>query len=331
MIRWRVDVVRHIPEEELHAYLDQALSRSQCIEIETHLARCLACAESRDAIAALRDRTTALLDRIAPPRLPHRPAYEMLAARARMGKPQPLRRYGLWAASLAGAVLAGWGLRTAVPAPEAPVVTVTPLPAAESAPAPEPVDASVLATQPTPPVALPPLPRDPGRFTEAGGGGAGGLQLAARGPSEPSAVPVLPATRRLEARWLALDGSWEPLTLEAAAEATGQLVPLVPELPVAAVHARRASAQQRPLLVVTQEHPVAGFIHTVEGPVEEVARLVTAELRMDSGLRSSDPARSLPDYIELEDGIRRIGRVLVVVGLLPVDSLNALAQAVVMR
>ena len=32
--------LRHIPEEELHAYLDQALSRSQCVEIENHLAEC---------------------------------------------------------------------------------------------------------------------------------------------------------------------------------------------------------------------------------------------------------------------------------------------------
>src|SRR5215204_5547860 len=29
-------VMRHIPEEELHAYLDQGLSRSQCVEIESH-------------------------------------------------------------------------------------------------------------------------------------------------------------------------------------------------------------------------------------------------------------------------------------------------------
>ena len=53
--------MRHIPEDELHAYLDQALSRSQCVEIESHLARCPACQAERDAIAALRDRTTGLL------------------------------------------------------------------------------------------------------------------------------------------------------------------------------------------------------------------------------------------------------------------------------
>jgi len=60
--------MRHIPEDELHAYLDQALSRSQCVEIESHLAGCPSCRATRDGIAALRDRTTALLSRLAPPR-----------------------------------------------------------------------------------------------------------------------------------------------------------------------------------------------------------------------------------------------------------------------
>src|SRR5512140_2609513 len=64
----RHETMRHIPEEELHAYLDQALSRAQCVEIESHLAACAGCSEARDGIAALRDRTTALLASLAPPR-----------------------------------------------------------------------------------------------------------------------------------------------------------------------------------------------------------------------------------------------------------------------
>src|SRR5512147_1124528 len=73
--------VRHIPEDELHAYLDQALSRSQCVEIERHLARCGRCQMQRDGIAALRDRTTALLARVGPPPIIP-PAFETLLARA---------------------------------------------------------------------------------------------------------------------------------------------------------------------------------------------------------------------------------------------------------
>ena len=72
--------MRHIPEDELHAYLDQGLSRTQCVEIESHLADCPSCQATRDGIAALRDRTTALLARLAPPRtIP--PAFESLRRR----------------------------------------------------------------------------------------------------------------------------------------------------------------------------------------------------------------------------------------------------------
>src|ERR671939_1116788 len=75
------EAMRHIPEEELHAYLDQGLSRSQCVEIESHLAGCPSCQANRDGIAALRDRTTALLAKLAPPRS-FPPPFESLRRRA---------------------------------------------------------------------------------------------------------------------------------------------------------------------------------------------------------------------------------------------------------
>jgi len=81
-------MMRHIPEDELHAYLDQALSRSQCVEIESHLARCPACQAERDEIAALRDRTTGLLALLTPaPR--HVPAWSTLEARATAARARP--------------------------------------------------------------------------------------------------------------------------------------------------------------------------------------------------------------------------------------------------
>ena len=73
--------MRHIPEDELHAYLDQGLSRSQCVEIESHLAACPSCQAARDGIAALRDRTTALLSKLAPRRA-FPPEFESLRRRA---------------------------------------------------------------------------------------------------------------------------------------------------------------------------------------------------------------------------------------------------------
>ena len=93
--------MRHIPEEELHAYLDQGLSRSQCVEIESHLAACPACQSERDSIAALRDRTTALLAKLAPPRgFP--PTFETLQRRAQVQASAHRRRM---LAHLAGAML----------------------------------------------------------------------------------------------------------------------------------------------------------------------------------------------------------------------------------
>ena len=101
--------MRHIPEDELHAYLDQALSRTQCVEIESHLADCPPCRATRDGIAALRDRTTALLARLAPPpAIP--PAFDRLRRHAAEVETRRRRRIHVvaWAASLVAAVGIGW-------------------------------------------------------------------------------------------------------------------------------------------------------------------------------------------------------------------------------
>ncbi len=71
--------MRHIPEDELHAYLDQGLSRSQCVEIESHLAGCSSCrANSR------RDRRLARPDHGAPR---HARAAPPVPARVRLAAP----------------------------------------------------------------------------------------------------------------------------------------------------------------------------------------------------------------------------------------------------
>jgi anti-sigma factor RsiW len=101
--------MRHIPEDELHAYLDQALSRTQCVEIESHLADCPSCRSTRDGIAALRDRTTALLSRLSPPpSIP--PAFERLRRQAAEVASQRRRRVHVvaWVASLVVALGLGW-------------------------------------------------------------------------------------------------------------------------------------------------------------------------------------------------------------------------------
>jgi anti-sigma factor RsiW len=107
--------MRHIPEDELHAYLDQALSRTQCVEIESHLADCPSCRATRDGIAALRDRTTALLSRLAPPpSFP--PAFDRLRRLAAEVESQRRRRLHVvaWVASLVVALGLGWSASSLV-------------------------------------------------------------------------------------------------------------------------------------------------------------------------------------------------------------------------
>jgi hypothetical protein len=126
-----------------------------------------------------------------------------------------------------------------------------------------------------------------------------------------------------------LAGDWTTVSLPQAAEATGSLVASLPDLPVESIRMRAAGELERPLLEVTQRRPDGDLVVTVEGPVAEVATLVSAHLRR--GWNSSTPSRSLPDYLDDGGAVRRTSRVVAIVGKLPVDSLNALAQAVVVR
>jgi anti-sigma factor RsiW len=96
--------VRHIPDDELHAYLDQALSRSQAAEIERHLARCPRCQAGRDGIAGLRDRTTDILAGLGAPSVILSPPYADLVARH---VARGTRRSG-WGARLAGRAGRRW-------------------------------------------------------------------------------------------------------------------------------------------------------------------------------------------------------------------------------
>ena len=309
--------MRHIPEDELNPYLDQALSRSQCIEIETHLALCSACRRNRDAIAALRDRTTALLALTTPRRVTP-PSWAELQSKAAAKKGRPWKRSALWAASVAGALLTGWGLRTAADphspageilavAPELPPIIATP------------PDPSTIETEPS--VAV---PEDP---TPAYGSDAE-VRLAAT--RQPTPAKVAPAPE-VSGGSLSLDQGWHVISLADAEEQTGRLVPVLPDLPVVQVLLREASGAGRPLLVVTQQQAGGDRIHTVEGPVEEVADLVAAQLTPAVGLKSSEPSRSPPDYVETAGTVRRTSRVLAVMGRVAVDSLNALAAGVVLK
>ncbi len=311
--------MRHIPDEELHAYLDQALSRSQCIEIETHLARCARCRDDRDAIAALRDRTTALLATTAP-RIGAPPALATLLARADAKRKSSWMRRSILAASFGGAILAGWGMRAALDPHDA--ITGGPM---------------LTQTDP-PPVALPVLeaPVDTTTATRRAGVSLPAtttpVQLAADGISGPA--ETAPAVAPVSVP-LVLDEGWRKTGPAAGggrnAVAKGML-PTYPGLPVVDVRVHDAAPGQRPLLIVTQLHESGTMLYTVEGPADEVAKLVARQLAgAPAGFVSSDPSRSPPDYVETPSGYHRTHRVLAVLGSLPFDTLNAIAQRIVLR
>ncbi len=174
----------HIPEDELHAYLDQALGRLRCVEIESHLADCTRCRDARDGIAALRDRTTALLARLAPRRPTTRPYAEVRRrAQLRILRQQRILARLAWAASIVLALGIGWTAsalyRTASDAPPLATVPVSASPAEPELRAPAPV-------QPAPPVTEPVVAPTPAP-TPAG---AERQPAAARPVRRPALAPV---------------------------------------------------------------------------------------------------------------------------------------------
>lgn len=330
--------MRHIPEEELHAYLDQALSRNQCVEIECHLAICPWCRDERDAIASLRDRTTALLGLLGPQRISVPPPIETLARR----KPavrftSHWSRRGSWAAMLVGAVLSGLGIhsfldrqaaRQPLPVPVADrTVSTTTLPTTTQLAPPAPVDPGLDETERVPvgtlstqavghrPDESPPLP---GRGTD----------------SPVRALDIRSVRGGTDANELALGGLWKTVPWEEAEGLTSNMLPRIEGLPVLEVRIQQRSPEERPLVIVTQQYPGGETVRTIEGPVEEVAHLVTQQIdATGAGWSTSDPTRTPPEYIGTAGGHvpRRSIRAMTVIGRLPTDTLNALRQRLALR
>jgi hypothetical protein len=309
------EAMRHIPEDELHAYLDQGLSRSQCVEIESHLAVCPWCQANRDGIAALRDRTTALLARLAPPRsfptefesLRRRAASEVSARRRKVQRV-------VWAASFIGAVGLGWTaslfLRPSPPAPApAPPVAVLPLvtpaatlprvQAAASTPAPRRHRRPTPARSDTvlvPPVAAPPA-----------------LELTSF--DIPRSEPEL-------------DGMWRTMSWAGAKAEAGDKLPYIDGLPVVQVQVQTSEQGKQPLMVVAQQLSSGEVIRTIEGPTNDVSQLLARRTMTDplpaSGITASTPNDS--EHADRTMAMQRGDGMLVITGALPSDSLLAMIR-----
>ena len=318
--------MRHIPEDELHAYLDQGLSRSQCVEIESHLATCPACQAARDGIAALRDRTTALLAKLAPPR-GFAPEFESLRRRAASQVSARRRRahVAAWAASLVAAVGVGWTasflLQPSEPVARPAAAPVVTLPVATGAAAvPSPVHMDTTAIRPPrrrpavkavatkPATVLPPVVPPPA------------LEL--------SSIDIPRSDVGFE-----LDGMWRTMSWAGAQAEAGDKLPHIDGLPVVQVQVQTSGRSNQPLMVVAQQLASGEVIRTIEGPTSDVSHLlarramsdpVPTAAQRDSAARDTVP--KVTDHTDRTMAMQRGDRMLVITGALPSDSLLAMIR-----
>ena len=345
MTEWITRSERHVPEEELHAYFDQALSRSQCAEIETHLSHCAKCQAQRAEVALLRDRTTALLANLSPRPVIVPPSFQVLLDR----RSRQLRfamwrvrfeRAGMWAAGIAAAAGIGWMGRTVLD-PHRTARTSAPI--AEVRP---PVDsaARVLAittaenTEPNLDKAKPAPIQEP--EPQATGGGRRASGPTATAPSmQPAAsivdlgaVPggsesVRPAPSEDSGDFF--NRVWRVVQWDEAVKTLAGGLPFIEGLTVVGVQMRPGKRGERPTVIVTQQDGSGELIQSIEGPVDQVEDVLR---RQPKEVHGSEASRTPSDYVDDPvRGLRPTLRVLRIFGKVPADSLNALVRMAVMR
>lgn len=339
--------MRHIPEDELHAYLDQALSRSQCVEIERHLARCSRCQMERDSIAALRDRTTALLARVGPPPIIP-PAFETLMARAASRGQRRWRwvKVGSWAASIGGVLFLGWWMSgrlfqveprqsiAVVPA----VVPAHDTPRVQTVPAPEAVT-PVVNRKPKP--VRPSAPLQLVRASSPVGDeapAATGFALATETDPQP-AYQTSSSSEQLTVGGLqplelsdlvaqpvaddpGLNGLWRTIVPDKENNDRRGDIALVPGLPVIQMRVQPGSGGDD-VTAVDQTLESGDMIRTISGPATRVLALVNEEADADSVSHTA----SNSDHMTLT--IRQADRMVAVTG--PANALGSLLARVNMK
>jgi Putative zinc-finger len=333
--------MRHIPEDELHAYLDQGLSRSQAVEIESHLAGCSSCRATRDAIAALRDRTTALLATLSPPRrLP--PAFDTLREQAadRVSTRRRQMRLGAWAASLVAAVGLGWtassligpgrtgsvAVRETTAAPRVAVPRPAVSVAAADTGRPRPtVDRTPKAT----PVRLESTPRPPAARRALQKAREDSIRAAKLAVLDPAPVLELsPLEERGSDQGEPLEGMWRTMSWDSAQDETGRSVPHIDGLPVLRVQVQATNQSKRPLMVVAQQLADGQVIQTIEGPAADVSELLSrrggtsADGKLGVTVTEATPGIDQAMAMQLGD------RMLAITGALPSDSLRAMIRRI---
>jgi hypothetical protein len=300
----------HIPEDELHAYLDQALSRLRCVEIESHLAECTRCRDARDGIAALRDRTTALLARLAPRRTVV-PSYGEIRRRAQLRMLQHRRVVaGLaWAASIVVSLGIGWTASTLYRRPAATLpVAAAPAPSAGVEVAPH-TDAAPLPTASARPVEVgsPQAPeRNPQPAPE---------RAAAERPTPEPRLAAVPVARRPSTPNPSSQG-WRTVAWDAAP---------VPPAPAESAATEPPAPAPAPVAgaVVTKHLASGEVIRSVSGVPTDVSSLLSGRPLPQTETRPAAPAMP-PAYGNGVLALRQRGATPP--SVIPTDSLRAMMR-----
>ncbi len=331
----------HIPEDELHAYLDQGLSRSQAVEIESHMAGCSSCRATRDAIAALRDHTTALLATLSPPRrLP--PPFDTLReqAAARVSTRRRQMRLGTWAASLVAAVGLGWTASsligpgrtasvaahetTAAPQVAAPRPAVSLAGADTGGPRPA-VDRTPKAT----PVRLESTSRPPAARRALQKAREDSIRAAKLAVLDPAPVLELsPLEERGSDQGGQLEGMWRTMSWDGAQDETGRSVPHIDGLPVLRVQVQATDQSKRPLMVVAQQLADGQVIQTIEGPAADVSELLSRRGGTSTDGKLGVTVTEATPGIDQAMAMQLGDRMLAITGALPSDSLRAMIRRI---
>ena len=331
----------HIPEDELHAYLDQGLSRSQAVEIESHMAGCSSCRSARDAIAALRDHTTALLATLAPPRrLP--PPFDTLReqAAARVSTRRRQMRLGTWAASLVAAVGLGWTASSLIGPGRTASVAAHETTAAPQVAAPRPAVSLAgadtggprLAVDRTPkatPVRLESTSRPPVARRALQKAREDSIRAAKLAVLDPAPVLELsPLEERGSDQGGQLEGMWRTMSWDGAQDETGRSVPHIDGLPVLRVQVQATDQSKRPLMVVAQQLADGQVIQTIEGPAADVSELLSRRGGTSANGKLGVTVTEATPGIDQAMAMQLGDRMLAITGALPSDSLRAMIRRI---
>lgn len=297
----------HILEEELHAYCDGELSPSQRVEITEHLLGCLICRSQHAEVEALRARVLMLLA-IASPRCISEPPM-------RQGRRKVAYRRGPGMMVAAAVVLIGAGTWFSLPSR----------------------DSEGARTQLATSLGLTGFFRlGQGEIDQAAVRNRQ-LTMAGRTIAEPrvQAGPVVPPFMPSPLIESAAEvdpvvaSEWTVAAVDDALKAANGLLAHVAGIPIKLVRIHPNPAGGRPTFLIRQELADGRAVWVLEGlegditPVDQVLQA--------SGISMSMATRTRPDYVGSGTQTAITVRMVRVVGYLPTDSLNALAQKLVMR